>query len=265
MIGKFRLQTNMYILAVAALFLLSMHAIACDSCNSMDGGDAKGTFCSDEQTVSDNAHSLDQSCYFLDEPEKPIKPQGPNEGEVNKLLPFKTMASNSNGGYIRYVFEWWENGMLSDKESTGYVPPDTWATKYHAWHSCGDNNYVRVKAVDRNGGESEWSDRKYVYIFSIPQIPTVYAPCCACIGKAVRISAQTIDNCNSVRYQYDWGDGRTVTTSLFKSGNLDSQWVSWNKAKTYTIRVRAQNSQGKWSDWTSKRVVVKYCMKQLGF
>ena len=53
--------------------------------------------------------------------------------------------------------EWWENGMLSDSELTRYVPPDTPVTMYHAWHSCGTNNFVRVKAKEiGTGDESFW-------------------------------------------------------------------------------------------------------------
>ena len=247
---------GLYILAIVILFLLSPHAIACDSCKSMEGPVGP--------SISDKISSTVQSCmkpeasrFSLDRPSRPII-EGPNVGEVNKLLPFEAVASNPDGKSISYVFEWWENGMLSDSESTGYVPPDTPVTTRHAWHSTGTNNYVRVKAIDRNGDESFWS-YKYVKIYSIPQNPTVFAPSYACAKRTVTISARTIDNYNDVRYQYDWGDGRTVTTSLFKSGQLNSQPVSWNIAKTYIVKVRAQNRQGMWSGWTAKQVVVRNC------
>lgn len=257
MLEKFRLRMGLYILAVVILFLLSPHAIACDSCKSTE--EPVGPSISDEiSSTVQSCTELEASRLSLDRPSRPII-EGPSVGEVNKLLPFEAVASNPDGKYISYVFEWWENGMLSESESTGYVPPDTPVTKYHAWHSTGANNYVRVKAIDRNGDESFWA-YKYVKIYSIPQIPTIYAPSSACTRRTVMISAQTIDNYNDVRYQYDWGDGRTVTTGLFRSGQLNSQWVSWNIAKTYTVKVRAQNRQGMWSDWSAaKRVVVRNC------
>lgn len=164
-------------------------------------------------------------------PLRPFTPQGPSRGEVTKKLYFKTKAANPEGGDIKYVFEWWENGEMSI-DSTGYVAPDEWVTKSHAWHGCRDNNFVRVKAIDKKTGEeSEWSSNKKVTIFSVPQVPDVRVPCCACISKAVQISASTIDYCNNnVRYQYDYGDGRTVTTGFPKPGQRNWQWVSWNKA-----------------------------------
>ncbi|VVB63149.1 Uncharacterised protein [uncultured archaeon] len=249
---------GLYIVAVVILFLLSPHAIACDSCKSMEG--PVGPAISDKlSSTVQSCKGLEASRFSLDRPSRPII-QGTSIGEVNKRLPFEAVASNPDGEYISYVFEWWENGMLSDSESTGYVPPDTQVTTYHAWHSTGTNNFVRVKAKEiRTGEESFWS-YKYVKIYSIPQIPTVYAPSSACTRRTVTISAQTIDNYNDVRYQYEWGDGRTVTTGLLRSGQRNSQWVSWNIPKTYLVRVRAQNSQGMWSDWSAaKRVVVRNC------
>lgn len=258
MLEKFRLRMGLYILAVVILFLLSTHAIACDSCKSMEGPVGLSIPDKISSTVQ-SCMELEASRFSLDRPSRPII-QGPNVGEVNKLLPFEAVASNPNGEYISYVFEWWENGMLSDSESTRYFPPDTPVTMYHAWHGCGTNNFVRVKAKEiGTGEESFWSYKYGIKIYSIPQNPTVYAPSSACTKKTVTISAQTIDNYNDVRYQYDWGDGRTVTTSLFKSGQLNSQPVSWNIAKTYIVKVRAQNRQGMWSGWTAKRVVVKNC------
>jgi hypothetical protein len=290
MIAKLPLRKGLSILAVILLNFLSLNATAyddhndrslslvrnsCDSCRASESGNASGLSEAIGPSISEDTSSAAQnkmdpanasvgaayssSCYPL----RPLTPQGPSEGEVNKILCFKTKAGNPNGGYIKYVFEWWENGKRSS-DSTGYVPPDEWVTKSNAWHSCGNNNLVRVKAVDRKTGEeSEWSSPKHVKIFSIPQVPDVRVPCCVCSSKSVQISAQTIDYCNNnVRYQYDYGDRRTVTTSLLKSGQRDWQWVSWNKVGTYFIKARAQNSQGVWSDWSAPiRVVVKYCRK----
>ena len=290
MIAKLSLGKGLLILAIILLIFLSPHAIAynelndrslsvaaksCDSCRASEWGNPSGLSEAVGPSISIDTSSAAQNGMDRENasagatysssnnPLRPLTPQGPGEGEVNKILYFKTKAGNPNGGYIKYVFEWWENGKRSS-ESTGYVPPDEWVTKSNSWHSCGNNNLVRVKAVDRKTGEeSEWSSLKYIKIFSIPQIPDVRVPCCICSSKSIQISAQTIDYCNNnVRYQYDYGDRRTVTTSLLKSGQRDWQWVSWNKVGTYLVKARAQNSQGVWSDWSMPiRVVVKNCKK----
>jgi hypothetical protein len=79
--------------------------------------------------------------------------------------------------------------------------------------------------------------------------------------KGVQISASTIDYCNNnVRYQYDYGDGRTVTTGFLKSGQRNRQRVGWNKVGDHFVKARAQNSQGVWSNWSAfKRIIVKNC------
>jgi len=290
MIAKLPLRKGLFILAVILLNFLSLNATGyddhndrslsvvkntCDGCRASESGNASGLSDAVGPSISIETSSAAQNDIDRENvpevatysssnnPLRPLTPQGPSEGEVNKILYFKTKAGNPNGGYIKYVFEWWENGKRSS-ESTGYVPPDEWVTKSNSWHSCGNNNLVRVKAVDRKTGEeSEWSSLKYIKIFSIPQIPDVRVPCSVCSSKSVQISAQTIDYCNNnVRYQYDYGDRRTVTTSLLKSGQRDWQWVSWNKVGTYLVKARAQNSQGVWSDWSMPiRVVVKNCKK----
>ncbi len=280
MIAISQLRIGHFILAFILILLLNPLAIAyneydatklskiaetsCNSCNALEEVDAyisDATYSTEQNSIG-SVNPLANAADSLNEPLKPPKPQGPNEGQVNKILYFKTKTSNPNGEDIKYVFEWWESGRRSSTTWTDYVPPDSWVTVDHAWHSCGNNNWIRVKAVDKlTGEESEWSDPKYVAIYSIPQVPSVYGPGYACKGKTIRISARTIDPCkNDVGYLYDWGDGRTVETGLFRSNHLDSQWVSWNIPKTYFVKVKAKNSQGKWSNWSSPiRVIVKNC------
>jgi hypothetical protein len=136
---------------------------------------------------------------------------------------------------------------------------------YHDWDKCGNQNAVRVRAIEINTNmKSEWSDFKNVTIYSIPKTPVLYVPSTGCTNP-IKISAQTTDDCsNQVRYQYytvdDNGNWRSFDSPWHKSGEKDWQAVSFELLKTYRVKVRAQNSQGIWSDWSEpKQLVLKHC------
>lgn len=65
----------------------------------------------------------------------------------------------------------------------------------------------------------------------------------------------TDPNGDSLRYQFDWDDDSTTTTGWYTSGATASASHYWTSSGTYDVKVRAQDSTGAWSDWSSSLAV----------
>jgi hypothetical protein len=88
---------------------LSVVAKSCDSCRASESGNASGLSeaigpstsedtSSAAQNKMDPANASEGAAYSSSyNPLRPLTPQGPSEGEANKILYFKTKASNPNG------------------------------------------------------------------------------------------------------------------------------------------------------------------------
>jgi hypothetical protein len=69
-------------------------------------------------------------------------------------------------------------------------------------------------------------------------------------------STSTTDpNGDNVRYEFNWGDGTTTLTGWYDSGATASASHNWASSGTYYVRVRAQDSNNAWSDWSSSLCV----------
>ncbi len=80
-------------------------------------------------------------------PNKPMVVKGPTSGYVDKVYYFSVSDSDPDGDDIVYKFDWGD-GHISSYSSN---------TQYHFWTKAG-KYCIRVKAKDKYGAESEWSD-----------------------------------------------------------------------------------------------------------
>jgi hypothetical protein len=62
-------------------------------------------------------------------------------------------------------------------------------------------------------------------------------------------------NGNTIRYEFDWGDGTTNTTGFCPSGQNISFLHFWDRPGTYNVKVRAQDSTQAWSNWSPENAV----------
>ena len=85
----------------------------------------------------------------------PNKPtiDGPIEGHVRRKYAFYGNTTDPDGDSIRYVFDWGDNSITW----TEYCSSGETGQAEHMWWIQGTYS-VRVKARDRYGYESEWSD-----------------------------------------------------------------------------------------------------------
>jgi hypothetical protein len=86
-------------------------------------------------------------------PEKPQKPQGKSKVNVKNSHTYSTVGIDPDGHEIRYLFDWGDG----DTSWTDFFGSGEHAAASHKWSSQ-DVYELRVKAFDRYGGESHWSD-----------------------------------------------------------------------------------------------------------
>jgi hypothetical protein len=73
-------------------------------------------------------------------------------------------------------------------------------------------------------------------------------------GK-VNVEYMYTTSCNepdgdNVRYLFDWGDGNITITEYYKSEETVKESYKWDKQGSFNIRVRAQDDNGVWSEWS---------------
>ena len=68
-------------------------------------------------------------------------------------------------------------------------------------------------------------------------------------------TSTTDPNGDSLRYQFDWGDGTSTTTGWYASGATASASHYWTSTGTKYVKVRAQDSTGAWSGWSPSLTV----------
>lgn len=75
-------------------------------------------------------------------------------------------------------------------------------------------------------------------------------------NKYYNYSTVTTDpNGDMLRYQFDWDDGTTTLTDWVQPGVVVVASHSWS-ARTYLVRVRAQDCTGAWSEWSEPLLVI---------
>ncbi len=91
--------------------------------------------------------------YPNEPPDIPAKPNGPQKGQPGKEYTFRTESSDSGIDQIYYMWDW-DDGNISDWEGPFDSGEETTAS--HTWINKGIYE-IRVKAKDKAGAESEWS------------------------------------------------------------------------------------------------------------
>jgi hypothetical protein len=76
------------------------------------------------------------------------------------------------------------------------------------------------------------------------------------VGDSLSFRVATGDpDSDSVRYRVDWGDALGDWTRLFASAESCTVGHTWLVRDTYAIRVQAEDSHGKASEWSPAWVV----------
>ncbi len=138
-------------------------------------------------------------------PNKPMVVKGPTSGYVDKVYYFSASDSDPDGDGIVYKFDWGD-GHISSYSSN---------TQYHFWTKVG-KYCIRVKAKDKYGAESEWSD--YYCI----DIANNASPTCYSVNVDINPASGGSVSKNPDKSCYN-GDRVTLTATL-NSGYKFSGW-----------------------------------------
>jgi hypothetical protein len=186
----------------------------------------------------------------------PSEPLGPRLGYTETSYSYSTSAVDLDEDPVKYTFDW-DDGTTFE---TGFAKSGTKVSGSHSW-ICSGIYHVRVKSTDIKGASIWWSDPKEVMIEPKPNDPptTPSEPSGQSSGyteNSYKYSTSAADpDDHQVKYTFDWGDDSTSETEYVDSGTTASMTHSWNNAGTYSLKVKATDSKGKSSGWSSSRTV----------
>lgn len=102
-----------------------------------------------------------------------------------------------------------------------------------------------------------WSPGQLASMFVPPNTPsTPSGPSSGYKYSTYTYTTSTTDpNGDSIWYRFSWGDGSYTTVGPYGSGATASASHYWSSTGTYYVRVKAKDSAGLWSGWSSSRAV----------
>ena len=188
-------------------------------------------------------------------PNAPGKPSGSVKGYAGAAYSYTTLAKDPDGDQVKYTFDWGDG----TKTDTKLANSGTRSGAKHAWSAKGTYQ-VKAKATDSKGDVSGYSGYLSVTISPnrVPGKPSV--PSGAVTGlskKSYTYKTSTTDpDGDKLKYTFDWGDGKTSTTSFVNSGTSASASHTWKRAGTYRVKVMATDSKSATSiSWSSSLAV----------
>ena len=185
-------------------------------------------------------------------PEQPSIADGPISGAPGVTCNYTAYAIDPDGDPLIYIFHW-DDGNNS---TVGPFESEAMAAADHIWRRAGTYQ-VRVRAMDDNAS-SPWSSPWEVVVNSPPGQPAIPA------GKSTILpgemtsfatSAEDPDG-DKLRYIFDWGDGSFSTTDWTESGRALSTDHSWQRAGSYVIAARAEDSANASSPWSEAITII---------
>lgn len=212
-------------------------------------GSGYTTQCSDVVVVV--SYTTDQA------PAIPSTPTGPSSGLPGVSYSFSAATTDPEGDQVKYIFGFGDNTGWFE---TGWFSSGATGTLSHAYAAPGTYQ-ICVKAIDPSGAESDISSFKTVVINTPPDMPSTPS------GNASGIPATSYsytfstidDDGQNVYYIVDWGDQETTQTIYYASGATATASHSWDSPGTYGVKVKAVDSMGAVSAWSSiKTVVIAY-------
>ena len=184
-------------------------------------------------------------------PTKPVDLSGDSQILVGIEAFYTATAIDADGDMVRYICNWGD-GTISASEkfyNSGQTGEIT-----HTWTKKGEYN-VTVKARDKSGAESNWSEPITVIVMNnAPEKPD--KPDGPTQGKIrteiYTYTTSTLDvDGHNIYYQFDWGDGRTSGwIGPYMSGDTASAFHTWTKRGSYIIKVKARDEYGEDSEWS---------------
>jgi hypothetical protein len=179
---------------------------------------------------------------------------GPDIGYINEEI---TFYGNAIDGKEPYSYSW-------DLDNDGFYDDANGSTIFFLKNNSYDigTYIINLKVVDSLGEisfknftinifekEAEHNDTENRSPFT-PDKP--YGPTFGIINTIYSFSQSTIDpDDDRIRYRFDWGDGSfSEWSNLIEQGFSFSNNHSWDVIGTYYVKIIAEDSKGKASEWS---------------
>jgi len=104
-----------------------------------------------------HTYPLLDSHILSTQPNKPDRPSGKTSGKINTEYTYTTSSTDPDGDDIYYMFDWDADGKHYITPWQGPFSSGKSADITHKWKEEGTYN-IRVKAKDKYGFQSDWSD-----------------------------------------------------------------------------------------------------------
>ncbi|MFE3845706.1 PKD domain-containing protein [Thermoplasmatota archaeon] len=188
-------------------------------------------------------------------PNPPNTPSGSLSIDVSETASFSTIAFDPDGDIIRYIFDWGDGSeSRTDFNNSGETVnmQKKWARK--------DNYTVKVKARDKYGLESSWSDSVIVNVLNdAPEKPTnPDGPDNGIVGYEYDYSTSSIDpDGHQVKFGWDWNGNDVVDdwSELVDSGETLVITNSWGDSGVFDVKVKGLDQYGEESEWSETLTV----------
>lgn len=188
-------------------------------------------------------------------PNKPEKPSGPNVVDVGTEVEFESSSTDPDGDILKLIIDW-DDGDITQ---TDFIQSGEAVSIPHTWDETENSPYVvKVKAKDKYGKESDWSEGLDVYVVNdAPEKPkTPDGPSGGrggYFGKTYTYTTSSNDpNSHQIKYGWDWDGDKVVDqwTRYYESDEDVSASHKWNTKGTYEIRVKAVDEYDAESNWS---------------
>ena len=186
-------------------------------------------------------------------PYLPKRPVGNVLIEKNIDYIYYASTEDPNGDPIYYKFDW---GDGSESDWVGPYNSGEVVSVTHSWDANG-TYYIRVKAKDAKGAESDWSSTLKVTTNRPPKMLTLTGPTNPKIGKECYYKVSAVDpNGDQLYYLVDWNFGGDECERIgpFNSSEEVKIRYIWEDTGTYTVRVKAEDIHGAESEWLTLEV-----------
>jgi len=177
-------------------------------------------------------------------------------GVMNVSYTYTALSTDPDGDQIYYIFYW------GDGTNSGWLGPYASGQQGSAQHAWTHNGVylVKAKARDVYFSGSPWSIPLSVNISDNwpPNPPVVNGPASVKPFRTYTYTISAVDEQGQkVKFDVNWGDGHATSgIGPYNSGQLVNLTHSWHKKGTYTIKVRATDTVGAPSNWTTVPITV---------
>lgn len=206
------------------------------------GGLHKEDYKTVEECILFGDPTLNKVREYNNPPERPSRPQGPQQLEINTVYNYSSVTTDPDGDDIYYLFDW------GDGTDSGWLGPyrsGETCTASHSWKKRGSYS-IRVKAKDRNGLESEWSEPLPITVpYTSGNLPPVAKLEVKSIsGPIVELDASKSYDPDGTIERFDWKWSITDKWILDKGSIISHRYTNPGR---YKISVRVVDNNGAYS------------------